>query len=275
LAVGAGRAFAVNGGVDRAAALTYFGVLAIFPGLIVVVALGGLAVGTEASIETVMDLAHRIAPGGTLDGIEPAVRNLATARSTSAVLLPVGLIGAVWTASGYVRAYTRAANAAYQVREDRPFVRLRVRQLALTTAALIVLGLTLVAIVLSGPIARAVGETLRIGEVPLRIWAIAKWPLLVLLAWSLLSMLGAYGPNVRGRRPVRVGSAVTLALAAPASALLGVYIAQFGSYNRVYGSLGAVIAFLVWLFLLNCAVVYGVEFTVAVARGRNGVTIGA
>ena len=268
--INAARSFSRDNATDWAAALTYYAVLAIFPAALVVVALVGVVATGDESVDTIMDVARRIAPDSTVDSIEPVIREVVAARSSAGWLLWVGLLGALWSASGYVSAYTRASNAIYHVTEGRRLVKLRPLQLGLTAMSLLLLALAVAMLVLSGPVSRAVADALDLGEAPLTVWSIVKWPLLVAVAALLLSLLAWLGPNVRqpGLRWVAVGGGVTLLLIGIASYGFGLYVANFGSYNRTYGSLGAVIAFLVWLYLVNCAVVFGIETNAALQRGR-------
>ncbi|MFV2013118.1 MULTISPECIES: YihY/virulence factor BrkB family protein [unclassified Micromonospora] len=270
--VGSGRRFARDNCVDWAAALTYYGVLALFPSLIVVVALVGLVSDGERTVDTVVGLAEELGAGAVVgdEGFVDIIDGVVDQRSSAGVLLSFGLVAALWSASGYVRAFTRAANAIYGVAEGRPFYRLQPQQLGLTAAGLVLLALVAVMLIVSGPVTDALGDRLGLGQAPRTAWSLLKWPVLITIVTTLLSLLYWFAPNVRQPklRWLAVGGAVTLLLAAVASAGFGTYVAYFGSYDVTYGSLGAVIAFLVWLYLTNLAVMLGVEINAAVQRGR-------
>lgn len=222
---------------DRAAALTYYGVLALFPSAIVVVAMVGLVADTPQGI---IGFAHGLIPPGIVSGVEPIVTEVVSKRGTARALVSFGVVGALWSASGYVGAFTRASNAIYQVQEGRKWYVLRPLQLALTAAALVLLAIVSASLVLSGPVARAVGDALRVGEAPLRAFQIGRWPLLVLIAALLLSLLFWIAPNVQQPRFrwLTVGGGVALLVWLLMSAGFGIYVANFGSYDMTYGSLG-------------------------------------
>ncbi len=255
---------------DWAAALTYYGVLALFPSAIVVVALVGLVANGPQAIDNILDVFRDLAPG-SVENIRRPITEVVTQHGSASVLLSFGLIGAVWSASGYVGAFTRAANAIYGVREGRPFYLLRPLQLLITVASLVLLAIVALGLVVSGPVAGALGNALNAGGVARAAWSFGRWPVLALVAGFLLSLLGWIAPNVRQPRLrwLTVGGVVTLVVWAALSAGFGVYVAHFSSYNATYGSLGAVVAFLVWLYLSNCAVLLGVEINAELQRGRR------
>ncbi|MFV2085955.1 YihY/virulence factor BrkB family protein [Micromonospora sp. LOL_021] len=270
--VGSGRRFVRDNCVDWAAALTYYGVLALFPSLIVVVALVGLVSDGERTVDTVVGLAEELGAGAVVgdEGLVDIIDGVVDQRSSAGVLLSFGLVAALWSASGYIRAFTRAANAIYGVAEGRPFYRLQPQQLGLTAAGLVLLALVAVMLIVSGPVTDALGDLLGLGQAPRTAWSLLKWPVLIAIVTALLSLLYWFAPNVRQPelRWLAIGGVVTLLLAALASAGFGTYVAYFGSYDVTYGSLGAVIAFLVWLYLTNLAVMLGVEINAEVQRGR-------
>jgi membrane protein len=255
---------------DWAAALTYYGVLALFPSAIVVVALVGLVANGEDAIKNILDIFRDLAPG-SVENLRKPITEVVSQRGSASVLLSFGLIGAIWSASGYVGAFTRAANAIYGVREGRPFYLLRPLQLLITLASLLLLAVVALALVVSGPVASAIGNALHAGGAARVAWSFGRWPVLALVAGFLLSLLGWIAPNVQQPRLrwLTVGGVLTLVVWAALSAGFGVYVAHFSSYNVTYGSLGAVVAFLVWLYLSNCAVLLGVEINAELQRGRR------
>jgi membrane protein len=270
--IGSVRRFMADNCVDWAAALTYYGVLALFPAAIVVVALVGLVAEGERTIRTITDLGREIGAEALVanQSFTRALEGVVNQRSSAGVLLSFGLLGALWSASGFVGAYSRAANAIYGVREGRPFYKLRPLQLAITALTLLLLALVAVGLIVSGPVADGVGNTLGLGEAPRIAWAVAKWPVLGLALMLLLALLAWLAPNVTPPRFrwLTVGGAVTIVAWVVASAGFGFYVANFGSYDVTYGSLGAIITFLVWLYLSNCALMFGVEINAELQRGR-------
>ncbi|HEY0697116.1 MAG TPA: YihY/virulence factor BrkB family protein, partial [Micromonospora sp.] len=204
------------------------------------------------------------------DGFTAVVKEVVDQQSSARALLGFGLLAALWSASGYVGAFTRASNAIYGVREGRPFYKLRPLQIALSAVALLLMAVVATVLIVSGPVTDAVGDALRLGHAPRTAWTVMKWPLLVTVAMLLLSLLFWIAPNVRQPRFrwLTVGGAVALVSWAVVSFGFGLYVGNFGSYDVTYGSLGAVIAFLVWLYLSNCAVMFGVQVNAEVQRGR-------
>ena len=266
------RNFMTDNCADWAAALTYYGVLALFPAAIVIVALVGLVSHGDQTIDTIAGLAKDVGAGSVVanDGVVTVLRDVVNSQGSAKVLLSFGLLAALWSASGYVGAFTRASNAIYGVAEGRPFYRLRPLQFGLTAVALILLAVVAAGLIVSGPVTNAVGNALGVGDAPRTAWTIAKWPVLVAIMMLLLSLLFWIAPNVRQPRFrwLTVGGAVTLISWAVVSVGFGFYVSYFDSYNVTYGSLGAIIAFLVWLYLSNCAVMLGVEINAEVQRGR-------
>jgi membrane protein len=258
---------------DFAAALTYYAVLAIFPVTIVVVALVNLVSDGREAVNVILGILADLGAGSvtgneTLTAVLDAVVNQ---RSPSSVLLSVGVLLALWSASSYVGAFTNASNVIYGVREGRPYWKLRPLQIVLSAVALVLMAVLAAGLVISGPLIDAVGNALGVGETARMAWAIGRWPVLVMIIMLLLALLFWIAPNVRQPRFrwLTVGGAVTMLAWAAASFGFGLYVANFGSYDKTYGSLGAIIAFLVWLYLSNCALMLGVEINAEVQRGRH------
>ncbi|MCW3817516.1 YihY/virulence factor BrkB family protein [Micromonospora sp. DR5-3] len=270
--VRSGRNFVRDNCADWAAALTYYGVLALFPATVVVVALVGLVSDGERTVDTVIGLAREIGAGSVVgnDGFVGVVRGVVEQQSSAKVLLSFGLLGALWSASGFIGAFTRASNAIYGVEEGRPFYRLRPLQIGLAGVSLVLLAVVATGLIVSGPVTDAVGDRLHAGGLARTVWTVTKWPVLALVAMTLLSLLFWIAPNVRQPRFrwLTPGGALALLAWVLASAGFGLYVANFGSYDVTYGSLGAVIAFLVWLYLSNCALMLGVQVNAELQRGR-------
>ncbi|MEV4532901.1 YihY/virulence factor BrkB family protein [Asanoa sp. NPDC049518] len=271
--VRAGKGFVNDNCSDWSASLTYYTVLALFPSAIVVVALVNLVSQGDRTVDTVVGLLRDMGAASVVDkeGVVDAIKGVVSAKSSAGVLLSFGLLTAIWSASGYVGGFTRASNAIYGVEEGRPVWKLRPLQILLTMAALVLLALVALMLIVSGPVTTAIGERLDLGRAPQLAWTVAKWPVLVLIAMLLLAMLFWIAPNVRQPRFrwLTVGGFVTLLATGLASFGFGLYVANFDSYNKTYGSLGAVIAFLVWIYLVNSAVLFGVEVNAEVQRGRE------
>ncbi|AEW92414.1 MULTISPECIES: YihY/virulence factor BrkB family protein [Streptomycetaceae] len=266
---GTGREFLADELTDRAAALTYYGVLALFPALLVLVSLLGLA-GHSATTAVLDNLRH-LAPGPARDVLTQAVGRLGGNRATGGVLAVVGLLGAIWSASGYLGAFIRAANAVYDIREGRPAWLVTPLRVALTVGMLLMIAAGALIVVFTGPLARRAGTVLGIGDTAVTVWSIAKWPVLVVLVALMIAVLYWAAPNVRGRgwRWVSPGSLLAVLVWLAVSAGFAGYVANFGSYNKTYGTLAGVIVFLVWLWLTNLAILLGLEFDAELARRRS------
>jgi len=254
---------------DWAAALTYYGILALFPALLVLVSLLGLA--GQNTTQSLIDNIAGAAPGSAKTIITNAIQNLQSSKSSAGILFIVGIAGALWSASGYVGAFSRASNAIYEVGEGRPFWKLRPQQVLITLVMVIILAASAIAVVVTGGLATQVGNLVGVGSTAVTIWDIAKWPVLVILVSIMIAVLYWAAPNVRqpSFRWISPGSILAVAIWIVASAAFAFYVANFGSYNKTYGSLGGVIIFLVWLWLSNVAILLGAEFDAEMARGRE------
>ena len=254
---------------DWAAALTYYGILSIFPALVALVSILGL-VGRSATDPLLSNLGG-FAPGAAHQILANALHGLAKSRSGAGVVFVAGLAGALWSASGYVGAFMRAANRIWDVDEGRPIWKTIPLRLGVTLLMLLLLAASAVAVVVTGPLADRVGKLIGIGGTAVTIWDVAKWPVLVLVVGVMLSILYYASPNVRqpGFRWVTPGGVLAVVLWIVASAAFGLYVAAFGSYNKTYGSLGAIIIFLVWLWLTNVAVLLGAELNAELERGKQ------
>ncbi|MBZ9593788.1 MULTISPECIES: YihY/virulence factor BrkB family protein [Streptomyces] len=253
---------------DRAAALTYYGVLAIFPALLVLVSLLGLAGASTAG--RVLDTLQQLAPGSARDVIGDAVEQLQGRSGVGSLMAVVGLVVALWSASGYVAAFIRSANAVYDVPEGRPVWKVLPLRLALTVTLMALACAGALIVVFTGGLARRAGTALGIGDTGLAVWSIAKWPALVLLVTIMIALLYWAAPNAKGRgfKWVTPGSLLALLIWMIASAGFAFYVANFASYNKTYGTVAGVVVFLVWLWITNLAVLLGLEFDAELARQR-------
>ncbi|MGW8063752.1 YihY/virulence factor BrkB family protein [Streptomyces ziwulingensis] len=253
---------------DRAAALTYYGILSLFPALLVLVSLLGIA--GQSATQEVLDNIQKLTPGAARDIITDAVEQLQAKAGLGSVLAVVGLAGAVWSASGYVAAFIRSANAVYDVPEGRPVWKVLPLRVALTVVLLVLAVVSALIVVFTGSLAEQVGTALGVGDTAMTAWAIAKWPVLVVLVTFMIAILYWATPNarVKGFRWISPGSVLALLIWLVASAGFAFYVANFGSYNKTYGTLAGVIIFLVWLWVTNLAILLGLEFDAELARQR-------
>ncbi len=264
-----GKEFSADNLTDWAAALTYYGVLSIFPALIALVSILGL-VGTSAT-QPLLDNLATVAPGPAKEILTGAIEGLQRSRGAAGLLFFVGIGAAIWSASGYIGAFMRASNAIYEVEEGRPFWVKRPVQLAVTIVMIALLAVSAVAVVITGGLATQVGNVVGAGKTAVTVWDIAKWPVLVLVVALMFSILYWAAPNVRqpGFRWLTPGGIVAVLVWIVASAAFAFYVANFSSYNKTYGTLGGVVAFLVWLWISNLAVLFGAELNAELERGRQ------
>lgn len=263
------REFQHDDVTDLAAALTYWGVLAVAPAVLALVAVLGVFGDAEQIVTRVMETVTNMAPGLDLGTVEELVRDLAS-RDSAGLALLAGLLVALWSASGYVNAFARAMNRIYEVDEGRPIWKLRPMMLLVTLVALVLMAIISVAMVLSGPVAEAIGETIGLSEVTVTVWNIAKWPVIVVLVALTIAILYYATPNVQQPRFrwISVGSFVAILVWAIATLGFGLYVA-FGNYGDTYGALAGVIVFLLWLWLTNNALLFGAELDAELERARE------
>jgi membrane protein len=254
---------------DMAAALTYYGVLAIFPALIALVSILGL-VGNSATQPLIENL-DKVAPGPAKSIFTAAIENVQQGRGTAGVAFVVGLALALWSASGYVSAFMRASNRIYDIGEGRPLWKTIPIRLAVTVVMVILLAVSSVAVVLTGGLARQVGNVVGVGSSAVSVWDIAKWPVLLVLVSLMFAILYWASPNVRhpGLRWLSPGAVFAVAIWVIASAAFALYVANFSSYNKTYGALAAIVVFLVWLWISNIALLLGAEVNAELERGRR------
>lgn len=256
---------------DSAAALTYYAVLSVFPALIALISLVSLVMSPERIISRATDLVSSIGPASAVDTFKKPIESMASSSGTPAVLLIVGALAALWTASGYVGAFIRASNLIYEVEEGRSFFKLRPLQLLVTLIAVILQALVLVALVVSGPLAKKAGDALGAGDAAVTVWEIAKWPVMLLVVVLIFGVLYYASPNarLRGLKSVLPGAGLALVVWLVASLGFAFYVSNFGSYNKTYGTLGGAVVFLVWLWITNLAILLGAEFNAERERSRQ------
>ena len=256
---------------DRAAALTYYAVLSIFPALIALVSIVGLVGDPQTVTRTLTDVVSKVGPASAVDTFKGPIEGITKSSGAAGILLIVGIVSALWTASGYVGGFMRAANRIYEVEEGRSAIKLRPLQMLVTLVLVLLLALVLVALVLTGPLAKAVGDAVGVGSTAVTIWDIAKWPVLLAVVVLMVGLLYYAAPNarLRGLKSILPGSVVAIVVWLVASAAFAFYVANFGSYNKTYGALGGVVIFLVWLWLTNVAVLFGAELNAERERSRQ------
>ena len=255
---------------DLAAGLTYYAIFSMFPALLALVSLLGIFGQAEKTTAALLEIVQGVAPGQAVEMIRDPIQELTTSPAAGFTLI-IGLATAIWSASGYVTAFGRAMNRIYEIDEGRGFVKLRGTMLAVTVASLIIVALLAAMLVISGPVAEAVGNVLGLGGVALTVWNIAKWPVIVALVIVVIAILYYATPNVRQPkfRWMSLGSLIALLVFVVASVGFGFYVGNFSNYNKTYGAIGGVIVMLLWLWILNMSLLFGAEFDAEMERGRQ------
>jgi membrane protein len=254
-----------------AAALTYYAILSIFPALLVMVSLVGLFANPERVTRVLTDTVSELGPSTAAQTFQGPIESITSNRGAAGVLFVVGVVGALWSASSYVSAFADACNSIYEVDEGRPFWKLKPLQLAVTFVLIMLAAFVALALVLSGPIAGALGSSLGIGDTPLTAWRFAKWPAMIALVLLIFGVLYYTAPNARvsGVRWVTAGALTALVVWVVASVVFALYVANFGAYDKTYGTLGGVVVFLLWMWITNIAILLGAELNAEIERARQ------
>jgi len=244
---------------DWSAALTYYGLLSLFPALIAMVSLIGIFGDPKSTTSSLTEIITEIGPASAAETFKGPIESITESSGTAGVALILGIAVALWSASGYTGAFMRASNIIYETPEGRPFWKLRPLQILVTFTMIVLMTLLAVSLVLTGPVVSAVAEPLGIGSTAVDVWNIAKWPVMVLVFLLMLALLYYTSPNVklRGFKWVTPGSLVAIVAWILASALFAFYVSNFGSYDKTYGTLGGMIALLVWFWITNLAILFG------------------
>lgn len=264
------REFTADQCIDSAAALTYYAVLSIFPALLAITSLLGVFGNGERATTALLDTVQELAPGQTLDIIREPLTQFTTSPAVG-VALVTGIVIAVWSASGYVGAFSRAMNRIYEIAEGRPWWKLRGTQLAVTVIAIVLVLIIAVVLVVSGPITDAVGDALGAGAMAKLIWSILKWPILAIAVIVAIAVLYYATPNAQQPRFrwISVGAVVALIVLLVASVGFGFYVTNFSNYDRTYGTFAGIVIFLLWLWIGNLALLFGAELDAELERARQ------
>jgi membrane protein len=254
---------------DWAAALTYYGVLAIFPAILALVSVLGV-IGSSAT-QPLLDNLGSVAPGPAKTIVASAITNLQKSQGAAGVLVIVGIALALWSASGYVAAFMRASNAIYEVGEGRPIWKTAPTRFLTTLVLVLMLAAVAIAVAVTGPLATQAGKLLGVGSAAVTAWDIAKWPVVLVVVMTMFAIIYWAAPNVKHPKFswISPGGIVGVVVWLLASAAFALYVAKFAHYNKTYGSLGGVIVFLMWLWISNIAILLGAEFNAELERGRQ------
>lgn len=257
---------------DVAAGLTYYTVLSLFPALIALVSILSLFGQSGDLIRNlIMDLQRQGAiPVDALDVIMPAMESVLEAPAPGLGLI-LGLVIALWTASNYVKAFARGMNRIYEVPEGRGPIKFNLGMYGLTAGILLLIALALVLVTVSGPLAESLGNVIGLGDAAVTAFNVVKIPIIALIVALVIALLYWGAPNVKQpkMRWISVGAVVAIVGIVVASVLFGLYVANFGSYDKTYGTLAGVIIFLFWLNILNTVLLFGAEVDAELERGRQ------
>jgi membrane protein len=264
------REFGTDQCTDLAAALTYYSVLALFPASIATLSLIGLVGQGDSTIKAILDILRQIGMSGVASNVEPLLHELSASRGNGLALI-IGLLAALWSASGYVNAFGRGMNRIYGFAEGRPIWKLRPIMLLVTVVTVVMAALVLIGLVVTGPAAKAVGDQIGLGSTAVLVWDIAKWPVMLVMVMLMVALLYWATPNVKQPkfRWISIGAGVAIVVWILASAGFALYVAGFSSYSKTYGSLAGVIVFLLWLWITNLALLFGAELDAELTRGRQ------
>lgn len=264
------REFLDDGCPDLAAALTYYAVLSVFPAMIALLSLVGLVGQREQTVDTLLGILRDLGASNAADTLQPTLSQLSSTSNAGLGLL-VGLAAALWTASGYVGAFGRGMNRIYEVPEGRPLWKRRPLMIVVAMATVVLSAAVALALVLTGPVARAVGGAVGAGDTAVAVWNVAKWPVVLLAVMAIVATLYYATPNVRQPkvRWISLGASIAIVTWVLASSAFGFYVTHFSSYNRTYGSLAGVIVFLLWLWITNLALLFGAEVDAEMERVRE------
>lgn len=264
------REFVRDDCTTLAAGLTYYAVLSIFPALIALASILSLVGQGQQGTSQITTLLQDTLPEDTFRQLEPIIEGI-TNVGAPGIGLVLGLLVALWTASNYVTAFAKAMNKIYEIPEGRPIWKLRPYTYLLTLVLLLLVAAAVVILVVSGPVAESVGELIGLGSTAVTVWSIAKWPVLAVIVIVVIALLYYAAPNVKQPkfRWISIGAVIAIVIAALATVGLGVYVSQWGSYDETYGALAGVIIFLLWLWIMNLALLFGAEFDAELERGRQ------
>jgi membrane protein len=254
---------------DLAAALTYYGVLSLFPAAVALISLLGIVGQGTSTIDALLQVLNNLGGDSIVSTLRDPLEQLAVSRAAG-FGLAIGLLTAVWSASGYVGAFWRAMNRIHQVDEKQPLWKLKTLQLIVTLICVALVTLAALILVVTGPVADAVGRAIGVGDTLVTVWNVAKWPVLLIVVAIVVALLYQAAPSLQRPRFrwLSLGALVAIVIWGIASALFGFYVSRFSSYDKTYGTLAGVVVFLLWLWITNVALLFGAELDVELDRGK-------
>jgi membrane protein len=257
---------------DQAAALTYYSVLSVFPALLALLSLLGVFGRGRSTVDAMLGFLRDLGQTQVADQLQGPIEGMVGGRGAGFALV-LGIATALFSASAYVGAFGRALNRIYGIDEGRPVWKLRPLMVLVTLGLVVLAALVLVGLVVSGPVADAVGSAIGLQEQTVTVWRVVKYPLILLVVMAMVAVLYHVTPNVRQPRFrwLSPGAVLAIVVWVVASVGFGFYVSTFGKYGEgsAYGSLGSIVVFLLWLWLTNLALLLGAELDAELERARE------
>ncbi|HUS19235.1 MAG TPA: YihY/virulence factor BrkB family protein [Terriglobales bacterium] len=244
----------------KAAELSYYFLLALFPALLFVVSLLGFFAGPGTALrQTLFQALASIVPQGSSELVSNTVNDVSTAAGTGK--LTFGILTALWAASGGMSALISTLNGAYEVKETRPWWKVKLRSIALTITLTLLIIAALTLVLFGGHLGAMVTNRVGLGEIFQTVWNIIQWPIVLATMLTAFATIYYFAPNIK--KPewywVSPGAVVGVTLWLAISFAFRLYLQYFNTYSKTYGSLGAVIILMLWFYMTGLAVLVGGE----------------
>ncbi|GAB3293525.1 YihY family inner membrane protein [Epidermidibacterium keratini] len=255
---------------NLAASLTYYAILAIFPAALALVSLIGVFGNPQTTTDQLLDIVDSVGAGNARETIQPILDQLINSGAAGFALV-FGILGAVFSASGYVSGFAIAMNRVYEVTEGRNAIKLKLQQVLITLALIVLAVIVAFSLVVSGDIAQTLGGLVGLGDQAVTVWNFAKLPVILLIVMFMVAMLYYLTPNIQRPkfRLFTLGSVIGVTVWILLSIGFAFYVTNFGRYNKTYGTLAGVIVFLLWIWITNIALLFGAEVDCEVERARQ------
>lgn len=255
----------------HAAALTYYALMSLLPTMLLCVSLLGLLGQYPATYDAILDYLRDLVPQSTLGAVDAALRGALRSEGTAAGALAVSVLVALYGTTGLLEAARRALNVVFDARQGRSFLRRKATDVASTVVLVGLILVTLVFVFVGGGLARDIFDALGLGSTAVSAWRAARWPAAYLVATLVFAFLYYVTPDVKQRafHWITPGAVVGVALWLLASIGFSLYLSHFTSFNATYGSLGAALVLVVWLWLTNVALLFGAELNAEIEREKE------
>jgi len=269
-AIRAWHGFVRHRGIDSAAALTFFSLLATFPVALTVVSAFAIGNGKKNAADAILDIVGEVVQPETVETLRAPITELFSVTNPG-IALAIGIALALWTVSGYATAFGRAVNSAYEVQEGRQIWRFRGTMLLLAVFLLVLASLIFVLLLTTQRVATAIAHSAGIGEPWITVWSIGRWPVLLVLVTLVIAVLYYVTPNVRHERMrwATFGAGFVILVGIIATAGFALYVATVAQYDKIYGWLGGAIVLMLWSYVINLVLVLGAEVDAEAVRMRQ------